>query len=416
MSRVDEIYLIHHTHTDIGYTHDQPVVWDLQRRFIDEAIDLAEQDLDDTGPDVFKWTVEATGPLLHWLRSASEAQIERFQRLENAGRIEVMGTLANITPLYDTVELVESFAPLRTLREEYGFDIRYAMNCDVNGQNWPMVDVMLDVGIEGFNMSINPYYGGVPLQFPDVFLWEGPSGRTIPSLNGYHYTIGRTIGIGRDAEVFRETFWPLIDRRLDKTDYPLSALLMPVIHPYGDNGPPFNGFTSFISDWNEQDAVKTDDLPRIRMATPAEYWEVVRDNEDDLPVYRGDWTDFWNFGAVSSARETAMNRESRRRLLAADLTEAVASQLGSGFSERSPDRRSEPGARSRAWWNLQFYDEHTWGAEIAVSSHESEDVAAEWHHKANYAYEARSLSKLLQRDGVAEVMRQIPNEHRGAGR
>lgn len=413
MPQVEEIHLVHHTHTDIGYTHDQPVVWDLQRRFIDEAIELVERDMDKDTLDAFKWTVEATGPLLHWLRSATETQIDRFRRLEDTGRIEVMGMLGNITPLYNTVELAESFEPLKTLRNTYELDIRHAMNCDVNGQNWPLVDIMLDADIEGFNMSINPYFGGVPLQFPDIFRWEGPSGRTIPTLNGYHYTIGRTIGIGRDAEEFSEVFWPMIERRLTQINYPLPALLIPCIHPYGDNGPPFEGFSSFIQSWNDRDEVVAGDRPRIRMTTPAEYWDVVKEHEDELPIHRGDWTDFWNFGSGSSAFETAQNRESRRRLQIADAMESILGVLGNRKSDRHPARRSELNARNQAWWDLQFYDEHTWGAEIAVSSHESEDVQNEWTHKASYAANASSLSKLLQRDGIAELARHIPTDNRG---
>ena len=55
----------------------------------------------------------------------------------------------NMTPLLDTDQLIESFQIIRKLRDDYGFDIRHAMNCDVNGQNWPLVDVLLDLGIEG---------------------------------------------------------------------------------------------------------------------------------------------------------------------------------------------------------------------------------------------------------------------------
>ena len=409
MVKIEEIHLVHHTHTDIGYTHDQPIVWDLQRRFIDEAIDAVEADEDNDGADAFKWTVEATGPLLHWLRSATESQIERFQRLERRGRIEVMGMIGNITPLYNSVELAESLEPIRLLRNEYDLTIRHAMNCDVNGQNWPLVDMLLDVGIGGFNMSINPYYGGVPLQFPDIFQWEGPSGRTIPSLNGYHYTTGRTIGIGRNAEELSDVYWPIIQQRLNETEYPLSVLLMPCIHPYGDNGPPFKQYRSFVESWNKRDEVRSESRPRIKLATPSEYWDVVRDKLDTLPVYRGDWTDFWNFGSASSAFETAQNRESRRRLQAADTMESILSVMGTGKLNRHPTRRSELSTRNLAWWELQFYDEHTWGAEIAVSNHESEDVHNEWTHKAGYAANASSLSKLLQRDSIAEISKQIPN-------
>ena len=41
--KIDTLYLIHHSHTDIGFTSDQPVVWEMQTRFVDEALDLAER-------------------------------------------------------------------------------------------------------------------------------------------------------------------------------------------------------------------------------------------------------------------------------------------------------------------------------------------------------------------------------------
>ncbi len=132
---VEKIFLIHHSHTDVGFTHDQPILWDLSQRFIDEAIDLAEQSADSNSHGAFRWTIENTLPLLKWLRRASSKDIDRLVAMEQAGRIEVTGMFGNMTPLLDTDQFVESLLPLRRLREDYSFDIRYAMNCDVNGEN-----------------------------------------------------------------------------------------------------------------------------------------------------------------------------------------------------------------------------------------------------------------------------------------
>jgi len=40
---IEEVHLIHHSHTDVGYTHDQPVVWELHQRFLERAIALCKE-------------------------------------------------------------------------------------------------------------------------------------------------------------------------------------------------------------------------------------------------------------------------------------------------------------------------------------------------------------------------------------
>lgn len=410
MSQVDTIQLIHHSHTDIGYTHDQPILWDLQRRFVDQSIAMAEEDLENEGPEAFRWTIETTAPLLHWLQTASETQIERLQRVETAGRIEVTGMLANVTPLYGPGQITETLQPIQRLRDKYGFDIRYCMNCDVNGQNWSLADALLDVNIEGFTMAINEHFGRALLERPEVFLWEAPSGRELLAFNGYHYSTGLEIGIGRDLDELRETWWPKIEQQLKAANYPLSKLLIQSYHPFGDNGPAYGEFSSFIVEWNEQEEVLAGSLPMIEMATPSDWWEHVQSNRELLSVRRGDWTDFWNFGSLSSARELAINRENRRRMLIADAIEAGLGGLDAADYRREPTRRSASGIRDEGWWAIQFFDEHTWGADTSVSVPEGDDAATQWNHKAGYTYQGRSLSRMRQRDAIAELARRASPE------
>src|SRR5690606_6517166 len=59
--------------------------------------------------------------------------------------------------------------------------------------------------------------------------------------------------------------------------------------------------------------------------------------------------------------------------------------------------------REQAWHSLLLWHEHTWGADCSIALPESEDTRSQWNHKANYAYTARSLSLLLQRDAVADL-------------
>jgi alpha-mannosidase len=86
---IEEILLLHHSHLDVGYTHSQPVLWELQNEFISEAIEWLEQTHDlplDSRP---KWTCEVTEPVRRWLAQASLEQLERFRRLHDEGRIGI---------------------------------------------------------------------------------------------------------------------------------------------------------------------------------------------------------------------------------------------------------------------------------------------------------------------------------------
>ena len=75
---IKEILFVHHSHTDIGYTHPQPVVLELHRRFIDEALDIAEATQDYDDETRFNSTCEVTGITENWWKTASNANRDRF--------------------------------------------------------------------------------------------------------------------------------------------------------------------------------------------------------------------------------------------------------------------------------------------------------------------------------------------------
>ncbi len=398
MPKLETIYLIHHSHTDVGYTHDQPIVWDLQTRFIDEALRMAEKYAEQDSDGALRWTVETTSVLKRWLQNATDQEIERFRAMEKAGRIEVTAMFANLTPLLDTDQFIETFQFIDTLRNVYGFRVEHAMNCDVNGQNWPLVDLLLDLGIKGFTMAINTHFGGAVQPRPLPFLWQGPSGRKLPVNNGWPYDKGWREGIGRDAEDLEHVRLPRLQAYLDDIGYPLPILLLQSFHPYGDNGSVFD-FTPFIDFWNASGK-----SPRIVLATPRMWWAAVQKYTDSLQTLRGDWTDYWNFGSISTAREQTINRASRVRLRHAD---AIYATLRAVTQTTTWAATSFERHREKAWESLTLWDEHTWGADIAILDPQSEDTASQWHHKAHYAYTTRSLSLLLQRDALADFAQQV---------
>ena len=416
--KLDTIYVVHHTHTDVGFTNDQPIFWEMQYRFIDDALCLIEQYKENPPESQFRWTVETTCGLDAWLKTASSYDIDRLIAADKAGLLEVMAMQTNNTPLLDTYQIIESLKPIHRMRKEYGLNIRYAMNCDINGQNWTLPDVLLDAGIEGFSMAINHHFGGPPHPRPNFFLWQAPSGRTIPAHNGWQYSKANDFGLAHDSdEVFIE-WLPKIETYLSEINYPLPFIVLEGFHPYGDNATAWGAFAEFTKRWND-----SGHAPKITTATPRMFWERVKEYHANLETIRGDWTDYWNFGCISAARETTIYRTTRSRLGRADMLFAALSSLtptltsnsspvGEGASglkvNKQWSHRTFPLYRDSAWNALNLYGEHTWGADTAANEPQLEDSLSMDSHKKNLAYTARSESLLLERDALADFSRLIP--------
>jgi hypothetical protein len=106
---------------------------------------------------------------------------------------------------------------------------------------------------------------------------------------------------------------------------------------------------------------------------------------DKLPVHSGDWTDYWNFGSASTARETKISRKAKRILSKADFLEAVA-------NTGTPRLTS---IKDATYCDLIKYDEHTWGASDSVMIPHQEETYAQLNHKKEYAYQAADRAAYL---------------------
>jgi alpha-mannosidase len=385
---IKEVLIVHHSHTDIGYTHPQPILWDLERRFIDRAIDLCEETANWPGPSQLRWTCETTGPVVHWLERASGRQIERFARLATERRISVGAMFCNITPLYDAEQLARSLYPVRELRRQFGIPIATAINHDVNGLPWPITQLLLDADVQMLLMGINIHFGNFPLARPMAFRWQGSDGRPLLVFNGEHYGIFQRVCRIREnstnamAQGLKDYF-----RQLRARTYPYDFMYLSLTHAlFWDNNPPYPQAIAMIKRWNDEGRA-----PVIRFITPEDLLtRLQKQPEPLLPLHAGDWTDWWNFGCASAAVETRLNRESRARLAAAGLLDAT---------RRMTDKETRK-LVDEAYWNLNLYDEHTWGHFASIPHPEWDGVIAQWYHKAHYAYQARSLSSMLLRDGM----------------
>ncbi len=386
------IYLTHHSHCDLGYTHDLPIVYELQRRYIDDALDLIERYSDEGDDATFRWTCEVTSVVQHWLRTASSKQVERFLAAAARGQMEVCALWCNLTPLATLGQLTEMLTPLRQLRDDMGLTVKAAMNSDVNGFSWALAGLLADSGIEGLTMSINEHFGGAPQPFPGLFRWQTPQGKLLPVWSGPTYAHTAWIGFGGPEQAAFDRFRDFITHRR-AAGWQRDWLCMQITHPgpQNDNMGPLAHLSPWVKKFNE----RFGDQIRLVIGTPSRFFSAIQSDAASAEIRTGEWNDWWAFGVGSTPAETAFFRDGTIRLEEADLLALV-----------SPPRNAAD-LRERAHSAFAHYIEHTWGADCSVHRPDTEDALVQGKHKEKFAYEAFSLARLLRRDGLSALAAQI---------
>lgn len=81
------VYLLPHSHVDIGYTHVQPEVERIQWAIIEKALDLCQKTADYPPEARFKWNVEVLWAVDSYLRQASPEKQQRLVEAIGKGQI-----------------------------------------------------------------------------------------------------------------------------------------------------------------------------------------------------------------------------------------------------------------------------------------------------------------------------------------
>ncbi|MCP4456275.1 MAG: hypothetical protein GY809_32860 [Planctomycetes bacterium] len=383
------IHLVQHTHTDIGYTRPQTDILPDHLRFIDYALDYCDQT--DHHPDEakFRWTCESAWAVKEYLKRRPPQQIDRLRRRVLEGRIELAGMFFNMSEIIDEASLVDQLEPIRQFRKR-GFPVQMAMQNDVNGAGWCLVDYFSQIGIKYMIMGEHGHRALLPFDKPTVFWWESPAGNRMMAFRAEHYMTGNFFGVHTGRV---ETVVPKLSsflRDLAAKHYPFDHIGIQYSGYTTDNSPPALSGCELIKRWNEIYA-----WPRLRSAIASDFMEIVeRDHADELPVYRAAWPDWWTDGFGSAARETAASRTTHAEMLATKTLLAMAALQGAKASSQVHD---DIASIQEA---LAFYDEHTFGAAESISDPTNENSMVQWAEKSAYAWEAVKKSGMLREEAM----------------
>jgi len=102
LKRKWKIYVIQHSHTDIGYTQRQEKIEQYQVDFIRQAVAVCNESHSGVRPEWegFKWTCETFWAVEKFLEQATEEEKEQSVSALRRGDIELSGSYLNMTELW----------------------------------------------------------------------------------------------------------------------------------------------------------------------------------------------------------------------------------------------------------------------------------------------------------------------------
>jgi len=251
----------------------------------------------------------------------------------------------------------------------------------VPGLTWGIVPALAAHGVkyisDGPNASrtmAGDRIGYVRVQWENQpFYWQSPSGGE----RALYWGAQGGYSFGHHFSSLAEGL-PFLLHRLEEQKYAYD--IVQLRWTKGDNGPPDEGVMPIVRDWNAKYA-----WPKLTIATTSEAFHAFEERYGaQLPTYRGDMTPYWEDGAGSSARETALNRHSADRLVQAETIWAL----------RQPGKFPADDF-AFAWKNAALYSEHTWGAYNSISQPDLPFVTNQWAYKQGYALKADAKSREL---------------------
>lgn len=396
-----EIYFIHHSHTDIGYSHLQPEVLRIHMKNIDDALRMIDATKNFSAEARFKWNIESLWVVENYLQQASQLQKNRFIDAVKKGSICLSGLYANIlTGISEPEEVFHYTDYANTLQKQFGVEIKSAMISDIPGYAWTTVTGLAKGGIKYFSSGPNylgethPYLGDRVGGFVKAWgdkpvWWTSPSGEEKVLFwtagKGYSSWHGTPAGGVFDKGPKKIAVYM---NELNEQNYPYDMVQWRY-NIVSDNGPLDTTISDFVEQWNKKYS-----SPKIILSTTDRLFEAFEKKYgDQLPVLKGDITPYWEDGAFSTAYEEGRNRNNSLRL----------QQLTTMYAILNPSK-FDSNNFYEAWKNVLLFHEHTWGAYNSTSEPDLPFVTKQWEIKKQFMLDADSQINKIQKNLLDPVI------------
>ncbi len=386
------IFVVPHTHLDVGYTDYQGKVAETQARVLTQAGKLIEQHAD------FRFSMDGSWNLDQLLSTRSAAERDEILNLIRSGKIALPAQNCNLLTGYASLEtLYRSLYASRALAVRYHVPLSYANITDVPTYSGSYPSVLASSGVKywvaGSNNDRAPIFSYDHWNEQSPFWWEGPDGKRVLFWYSRHYMQVQTLfGLPPEPQAIRESL-PIYLQAYSRPDYKPDAVLL--FGTQVENTDLFPSTAVFADNWNKRFA-----YPKLQYATFTDFFKYIEAAyANDLATFQGDGGGYWEDGIGSDAYYAQEDRENQNRALSAEILSSVT---------HSVDTNLNPpvGAFQKIWENLILFSEHTWASWNSVSEPDHEETIRQLRVKDNRADEAH----LEIQDILGRSLSQLANE------
>ena len=168
------IEVLHHSHTDIGYTARQELICRQHADFLRGAVNILRRiDAGEAEEQKgFRWQCENYWQIEQFLKEADEAEKTGLIRYIRDGRIGLSASYLNLTDLVDGTVLREHLQKACSWAEENGLALHSAMTADVNGYSAALPDILAEAGVKYFYSALHTHHGMYTLHRQGKAYWR----------------------------------------------------------------------------------------------------------------------------------------------------------------------------------------------------------------------------------------------------
>jgi len=332
-TKIRDVVVVFKTHFDIGYTDLSRNVCDMYATaMIDKALDVCEKNRHLPPDQQFVWTLPGW-PLDYILNNPKQTPERRERVLAGLRDGHFVFHALPFTTHTESMELEDYVRGMRfssDLAKSLGQPLpRDAKMTDVPSHVWSLPTILAHAGVQFLHLGVNR--GSTTPDVPPLFWWEGPDGSRLLTMQSPQYGTG----------LVPPADWP-------------HATWLALIHTSDNMGPPKP------EDVEKLLAEAAEKLPgvKVRMGRLSDFAEAILKENPRLPVVRADMPDTWIHGLLASPIPTAMAREVRPRICAAEAMHTLLS----GWD--LPMMRPIEERVSLAYEQSLLYGEHTWGLNV----------------------------------------------------